>query len=330
MAPTSLAPFWQFINLRQGLDASSMDWRAVLGDSTWRALRPSLFEGVGIAASCRDAEQGRPLDVVPARSGYQLVCESTGVVAATGIQEADVRCYRLDLTALRRSVAAALGVRANPTPVKGLHGLCSIGEVPIDENMAIPAYLILPASVKLYTRELQDLCLGSDPGFIVMTSYDAAIDDVTTSLIRSKQGFICLLSDAIGWDGQAMTELSAWQGIVDLYRAQHLAALASTRGLTVAKRKRSTKKKRADRAPKIELLRKVVKEHLLSARDHAFSLVERGQPAQLLPRPSQKEMAERAGVAEHDFTRCKQEDHLLRLYWGTANDLDAVMRFGRK
>lgn len=326
----SLEPLWKFLNLRQGLDASSMEWRSVLGDATWRALKPTHFQGMGIAASCRANDHDRILDVVPARSGYQLVCESTGTVAATGIEEADVRCYRLDLTALRRSIAAALGVRANPTPINGLHGSYSIGEVPIDQNMSVPSYMILPASVKLFTRELQDLCMRPDPGFIVLTSHEGAIDHVTATMIRAKHGFVCPLTDAIGWDGKAMTKLSAWDEIVESYRMQHLAALASTRGLTVAKPKRQTKKKRGERTAKTELLRKAVEAHLRSARDHAFSLVDRGEPAQLLPRPTQKEMAKRAGASESDFTRCKNDDQMLSLLWDTANDLEAVMRFARK
>jgi hypothetical protein len=288
-----------------------------------------LFEGVGIAATCHSADQGRLLDVVPARSGYQLVCESTGVVAATGIQETEVRCYRLDLTALRRAVAAALEARANPTPIKDLHSLCSVGDVSIDQNMTIPVYLMLPATVKLFMRELQDLSLRSDPGFIVMTSHDAAIDNVTASLIRSKQGFICLLSDAIGWDGQAMSQLSAWQGIVDSYRAQHLTAIASARGLTVTKPKRSTKKKRADRAPKIELIKKALRDHILAARDHAFSAHQRGDTPQLLPRPSKAQLAKIAGVQAYDVSRCFKDDPQLAALYDMADRLDDVMQFGR-
>lgn len=329
MNSESLESFWQFVNLRQGLDASSMEWRSVLGDSTWRALRPSLFEGMGIAASCHSADQGRPLDVVRARAGYQLVCESTGTIAATGVEEADVRCYQLDLTAVRRAIASALGVRANPTPINGQHGMCSIGEVSIDQNMKVLAYLILPASVKLFTRELQGLCMRSDPGFIVLTSHEGAIDDTTATMIRAKHGFVCLLSDAIGWDGQALTELSAWQGIVDSYRAQHLAALAAARGLTVTKPKRSTKKKRADRAPKIELIKKALRDHIFAARDHAFSAHQRGDIPQLLPRPSKAQLAKTAGVKDYDVSRCFKDDPQLAALYEMAERLDDVMQFGR-
>jgi hypothetical protein len=88
-------------------------------------------------------------------------------------------------------------------------------------------------------------------------------------------------------------------------------------------------RKRATRTAKIDRLVREVKEHLLAARDHAHSSeAATGTPA-LLPRPTQKELAKRAGVSPIDVSRCLRDDaaNELRVLWTTAQDLEQVRKW---
>jgi hypothetical protein len=100
-------------------------------------------------------------------------------------------------------------------------------------------------------------------------------------------------------------------------------------GLTGAAKAERPKRKRAERAAKIEVLEKELIAHLRAARDYAYATMDRtGTPA-LLPRPSQKQLAERTGLTEADVSRCLKDSNAreLRLYWETAQDLDQIMRW---
>ncbi len=90
-------------------------------------------------------------------------------------------------------------------------------------------------------------------------------------------------------------------------------------------------KKRAERAAKIESLKREMIEHLRAARDHAFATKERTGEPRLLPRPTQKALGERVGLSETDVSRCMKDEEAreLRLYWDTALDLDQIMAWKR-
>jgi hypothetical protein len=91
-------------------------------------------------------------------------------------------------------------------------------------------------------------------------------------------------------------------------------------------RKHRTIRKRASRAALIEVLVKHLKEHLDAAIDHARATSERGL-AELLPRPSQRDLARLTGVAEMAVSRCLRDPAAreLRLLWSTAGDLDQLL-----
>ncbi len=99
-------------------------------------------------------------------------------------------------------------------------------------------------------------------------------------------------------------------------------------GLVQGSVRKRPRRKRSDRACKIERLTKEVLEHLQAANENALSTKEiTGTPA-LLPRPSQQDLAKRCGLTESDVTRCFQDDTArpLNLYWEMALDLDQVMK----
>ncbi|WP_149495340.1 hypothetical protein [Roseiconus lacunae] len=84
--------------------------------------------------------------------------------------------------------------------------------------------------------------------------------------------------------------------------------------------------RRSSRTAKIELLVQELTLHLRSTADHAHA------SGELLPRPTQQELARQTGMSKSDVSRCMRDAsaNQLRLLWQTADDLDAVLRLPRK
>lgn len=89
--------------------------------------------------------------------------------------------------------------------------------------------------------------------------------------------------------------------------------------------------KRAVRAAKIEKLRKAIVEHIRSACDHAISNQEWTGEPELLPRPTQDELARQLGITKSDVSRCLKDPSAkdLRMLWESAVDVHEVMKLGR-
>ncbi len=88
-------------------------------------------------------------------------------------------------------------------------------------------------------------------------------------------------------------------------------------------------RKRAERAAAIDALKKALRNHLRSARGHAQSCIDMGKPAELLPRPTQKQLAEELGLSRSTVCRAVHDknDKELQLLWQGADDLGYVRRF---
>lgn len=84
--------------------------------------------------------------------------------------------------------------------------------------------------------------------------------------------------------------------------------------------------RRSSRTAKIELLVQELTQHLRSAADLAHA------SGELLPRPTQQELARRTGISKSDVSRCMKDAsaNQLRLLWHTADDLDALLRLPGK
>ncbi|MEX0718028.1 MAG: hypothetical protein WD066_15650 [Planctomycetaceae bacterium] len=94
----------------------------------------------------------------------------------------------------------------------------------------------------------------------------------------------------------------------------------------------SQMRKRATRAGAIEALRKELIEHIHAARDHARAAMDCGRTAELLPQPSQSDLARRVGITRSAASRCFLDRNAreLNLLWETAGDLDAILQFSRR
>ena len=100
-------------------------------------------------------------------------------------------------------------------------------------------------------------------------------------------------------------------------------------GNTVPARPRQKQPRRATRTANIEAIEDALIEHLIAARDYAYETKDRDGAAQLLPRPSQKWIAERLGISESNVSRCIHDPkaRLLGVLWTAASDLGSIMTF---
>ncbi|MCI0534590.1 MAG: hypothetical protein L0Z50_05125 [Verrucomicrobiales bacterium] len=85
-------------------------------------------------------------------------------------------------------------------------------------------------------------------------------------------------------------------------------------------------RKRAARASNIEVLSKLLKEHVEAAWDYAQTTANAGK-AKLLPRPSQRDLAKLAGINEMAASRCFHDAAAreLRILWELAGDLERLL-----
>jgi hypothetical protein len=93
--------------------------------------------------------------------------------------------------------------------------------------------------------------------------------------------------------------------------------------------KKTPPKKRAIRAALIDAIKKELKEHLRSTHDHAHVTLEKKGEAELLPPPTQKQLAKHLNVHESTISRAIKDksDREMPILWEIANDVSQVLKF---
>lgn len=90
--------------------------------------------------------------------------------------------------------------------------------------------------------------------------------------------------------------------------------------------------KRASRTAAMELLKMAMREHMISARDHADNHKKTDKVPMLLPRPTQRLLARQLNLSRSSVNRALLDgsDKELTVLWDAANNLDDVMKYKRK
>lgn len=212
----------RFIWLRPGLDATGIEWRECLGEAAWNQLPKKLFARGDVGAVCRRADHDRMFRVAPHGNDYQLVCETTGYVEATGVAEADVRTYRLNPTAFGKIVRSALGVVAEPGSVAGAPRAFPLGEWRLVETAALPTFLILPPTTQLLMAEVQRLLVEITGGFVLLVPQRPTISTHVREQLERKHAMVVPLLEVIEWDGARFAATPGWESYRNAYCAKHL------------------------------------------------------------------------------------------------------------
>ena len=152
--------------------------------------------------------------------------------------------------------------------------------------------------------------------------------------VRLSSRSVIFLPDGVPefWDREhhgrikiSLRETLTWTGLglaLDLVHARQLLQEAICQNPSRLPR---PTRKRAGRAATIETLTKLLKEHVEAAREHARATAERGL-VELLPRPTQRDLARQAGLSEISVSRSFRDPAAreLRLLWDLAGDLDRL------
>jgi len=144
-------------------------------------------------------------------------------VEADSICEDDVRCYRLDLAAVRNAIANALGVDSEPGPVREIARTFPLGNWQPLAGVALPGYLMFPPSLSLLNAELNRLLLAAGDGFILLVPVLPRIDQAMRDLLDQKKAAVLALSEVVAWDESGFCATPAWQTYRDAYCAGYLA-----------------------------------------------------------------------------------------------------------
>lgn len=96
--------------------------------------------------------------------------------------------------------------------------------------------------------------------------------------------------------------------------------------------RQSDKRRRRSRVMDIEALTGELCQHLQVARDHAFHTLDTTGIPELLPRPTQKELAHRLNLTESRVSRSLKDPGAreLKLLWDLADNLEGILQFGRE
>jgi len=88
-------------------------------------------------------------------------------------------------------------------------------------------------------------------------------------------------------------------------------------------------KKRSSRAANIDAIKKALREHLVTARDYAFTSIKQERGPSLLPRPTQEQLAAKLNVSVASVSRAinDRSDRELPILWNMANDVHQIMKY---
>ena len=149
---------------------------------------------------------------------------------------------------------------------------------------------------------------------VVFTAYHSP-----TRVLHEESPLILPLGEVLHYD----------RGRLRFHHEQVADRLAEWRESHASPTKRPLRK-RASRAADIAALTCEMQEHLRTARDYAHATRERTGRAQLLPRPTQQELARRTGASQWTVSRCLNDPEARELsyLWKLAADLDRLLGFG--
>lgn len=123
-----------------------------------------------------------------------------------------------------------------------------------------------------------------------------------------------------------LLETLVWrEGVLCLDHKSIESSFAENSEKRVTKR---PKRKRASRTAMIEALTREMTAHIKSARDFAFTRIERGMEPELLPRPSKRQLAKQIDTSEMNVGNCFRDESArdLKFLWSIADDLEQLLR----
>ena len=320
--------FWKWLEKRYGHTAIMDEWRSVAGD--WLpAIRPLLMPLDRRSTIYPNPRPyGQPMKVVVHSEEDVVAIDEADWQHRFSLKPEDIVLWKLDLRLLRIAICNALDdLNIARTPIEQDAPCLQIGNWEPKKAARFPVYLLLCNRFNYLRLEVTKMitnCHGK--GAILITPSRVHWDDALVSLLNAHKTLLVPLCEIIERKENTFQETPAWK--------EYLQAFSQMIKLTLPGnyRKEKPAPMRGERATNIERLEKELDKHILAARDHAYTLKQRGQEPQLLPRPTQKELAKMLEMNEVAVCRCLRDQRakVLKILWHTADSVEDVMRYKRR
>jgi hypothetical protein len=263
--------------------------------------------------SCAECGRGTLLHAVwppeSAKGNRQpvLPCPECGPVP---IPADSLRRWAIDLPSLLKSVAAAARLRNTFAEVVPGH-LWYLGTGNwCDRSHQVYFARFVYGHPRAIVRN--NLAKYSKAVLLLPTEASARAWEISANPIVSLESAVSLAPDGLAFDATVVESRLRESGLIEPPTPE-----------------KKPVPKRATRAVGIERLTAALVEHLRSARDHAYATRDLGGEAKLLPRPTQKQLAEQLHMTVSEVSRCFSDETagVLNACWEMALDLGQVMNF---
>ncbi len=322
-----LTKAWRLVEIRHSRKAVMAEWAAAAGDAL-PAFQPLLHPADELATAWPNPRPyGRwMLDVIHHRDGSIVAVDEADYENRIDLEPADIVLYRLDFGSLRRALSDALaGIKIARTPVDQRGSRLQIGNWEPKKAANFPVHLLLCQNQEWLRREVLELVTAPrSTSAILLTPTRANWNAELDTLARSKEMLLVPLCEVVEAAGDTLEETPAW--------GEYLQTFAQMIKLKLPTNYRNRKPvpRRAVLTAKIEKLRNAIVEHICAMREGVLANIDAGKGAQLPLALSKKQWAELAGLKPYHVTRSLKADPQLRELYRIANDVEQVLKFGRR
>ena len=321
-----LTLFWKWLEKRPSRTAVMAEWQSAAGECL-AAIKPMLGP-LDRRATVYPNPCGEPMKVVVHGDGQVVAIDESDWQHRIALEPDDIVLYRLDLRSLRTTLCNTLDdLNIAKTPVDQDATCLQVGNWEPKKAARFPVYLLLCQHVNLLRLQVAQLIASQNrSAAILLTPSRMNWDDALVSSAKTNNMLLVPLSEIIAPNERIFQKTPAWE--------EYLRAFCQMAELTMPSSYQSEKPipMRGKRATDIERLERELEQHLLAARDHAYTLQQRGQEPILLPRPDQKDLAKSLGITKSAVSRCLKDPRakVLKILWQTTDSLDDVMRYRKR
>lgn len=320
----SLNQFLQLLENRVDHNAVAAVWRDVLHDA---ALHSYLRATDKRASSYPDMKTSRLLEVVRHQNGNIVGVDENNPNIRMPLTHADIVLYAPDWRKLREHLAPVLSLETSRTPIPERVGILHLGNWEPKRAATFPVHMVVSRSISdLHKTTLLLVNKYKKEGVLLLTPTRRHWKEDITQIAHSHKMLFVAMEEVLEIQGERLKSTKAWteylNGFCQMVKMQLPGNYQNTKPLPVRARKMAN----------IEKIEKALEAHLLSARDHAHALVQRGKPPELLPRPEQKMLAKEIGLSESAVSRCLNDKRakVLKILWDMANNLESVMKYQKR
>ena len=320
----SLNQFLQLLENRVDHNAVAAIWHKVVQEA---ALKHFLQPTNDLATSYPDSKTGQILTVVRHPDGSIFAVNEDNPNIRKPLTQAEIVLYSPDWQNLRKQLAAALSLKTSRVPIPGRVGILHLGNWEPKKAAMFPVCMVVArSSSNLHKRILPLVNASKKEGVLLLTPTRRHWKEDITQIAHSHKMLFVAMEEVLEIQGDRLKSTKAWteylNGFCQMVKIQLPGNYQNKKPMPV----------RARKTANIEKIEKALDAHLLSARDHAHSLVQRGKSAELLPRPEQKMLAKQIGLSESAVSRCLNDERakVLKILWETAINLELVMKYKKR